>query len=56
MNPFDISGTADALDRALSMDPAERAGHARAMTERAAARTPAHWLAEQLAAAVTPAD
>jgi trehalose 6-phosphate synthase len=54
VNPFDVSGTADALDRALSWPAAERAGHARAMHERATARTPAHWLAEQLAAAVTP--
>ena len=30
----------------------ERAAHARALTSAAAARTPAHWLADQLAAAV----
>jgi trehalose 6-phosphate synthase len=56
VNPFDISGTADALDRALSMAPEERARHARAMAERSAARMPAHWLAEQLAAAITPSN
>jgi trehalose 6-phosphate synthase len=51
VNPFDVSATADALDRALSMPGSERAAHARALHERSAGRTPAHWLAEQQAAA-----
>lgn len=49
--PFDVAATSDALHRALTM-PAEerqdRAGRLRALAE---ARTPAHWLADQLAAA-----
>jgi trehalose 6-phosphate synthase len=52
VSPFDISGTADALHRALSMPSGERAAHARAVKERSAARTPAHWLTDQLAAAI----
>jgi trehalose 6-phosphate synthase len=52
VNPFDVSGTADALDEALSLPAPARAAHASALRERVAARTPAHWLAEQLAAAV----
>jgi trehalose 6-phosphate synthase len=52
VNPFDISGTADALDRALSMPAAERSAHAEATRAVAAARTPKDWLDEQLAAAL----
>jgi trehalose 6-phosphate synthase len=55
VNPFDVAGTADALDRALSLPAAERTASAAALKERALSRTPAHWLAEQLAAA-TSAD
>ena len=53
VNPFDVSGTADVLHRALSMAPAERATHAAAVRERASARTPEDWFADQLAAAVS---
>jgi trehalose 6-phosphate synthase len=52
-NPFDQSGTADALHRALSMDRAERALHAAAMRALAERRTPADWLHDQLAAATS---
>ena len=51
LNPFDVGATAEALHTALSMDDADRkvlAGKVRAV---AGARTPADWLADQLAAA-----
>ena len=51
MPPFDVAATADVLHRALTMPTAERkerADHLRALAE---ARTPEHWLAEQVAAA-----
>lgn len=52
--PFDVAGTSDVLHRALTM-PAdgrrELAAHLRSLAE---ARTPAHWLEEQLAAAGLP--
>jgi trehalose 6-phosphate synthase len=51
VNPFDVAGTSDVLHRALSMGAAERATHAAAVRELALARTPADWLADQLAAA-----
>jgi trehalose 6-phosphate synthase len=51
VNPFDISGTADALHRALSMPPAERAQRASALRAIVTRRTSADWLADQLAAA-----
>ncbi len=48
VNPFDVSGTADALDRALSMPRSER----RARTDRLAAVSmrlpPSAWLSEQV--------
>ena len=52
VNPYDIAGTADALDRALRM-PAGRAGVAgrtRCASRPPPAR-PLDWLADQLAAA-----
>ena len=51
VQPYDVSGTADALAGALAAEPAERAEHAAATRAVALARTPATWLAEQLAAA-----
>jgi trehalose 6-phosphate synthase len=51
VNPFDVSGTADALDRVLRRDRAERASTAKLLRERATERTPADWLADQVAAA-----
>jgi trehalose 6-phosphate synthase len=51
VNPFDVSGTADTLHRALSMDPAERAGRASRLRALVLARTASDWLDEQLAAA-----
>lgn len=49
--PFDIAGTADVLHQALTMPAAERSERAARLRALAEARTPAHWLADQLAAA-----
>ncbi len=51
VNPFDVSGTADALHAALSMAPAERARRAGALRAAVRGRTSADWWADQLAAA-----
>jgi trehalose 6-phosphate synthase len=48
VNPFDVSGTADALDRALSMDKAERAERTARLAAAATALPPDRWLARQL--------
>lgn len=50
-NPFDITATADALDHVLGLGASERAAQARALRDVVERRTPADWLAEQLAAA-----
>jgi trehalose 6-phosphate synthase len=55
VNPFDVSGTADVLHAALSMDPAERARRATALRSLVRARTAADWMRDQLAAARPPA-
>jgi len=49
--PFDLAGTAAALHQALTMPAAERAERAAVLRALAEARTPAHWLADQLVAA-----
>jgi len=49
--PFDIAGTADALDLALRMPADERRARATLLRTLAAARKPADWLVDQLAAA-----
>jgi trehalose 6-phosphate synthase len=51
INPFDVSGTADALHAALSMAPAERAERADALRAAVRARTSADWWADLLAVA-----
>jgi trehalose 6-phosphate synthase len=51
VNPFDVSGTAEALHRALTMDDAERGRRAGALRAAVQARTSADWWADQLAAA-----
>lgn len=51
VNPFDVVATADALHTALTMPADERATRAASLRAVAAARRPADWLAEQLAAA-----
>ena len=50
VNPFDLTQTADALHRALTMAPEERRRRSAAVAAAAADRAPARWLAEQLAA------
>ena len=50
VNPYDVTGTADALHQALTMPAAERARRSRALAKAAAANPPARWFAEQLAA------
>ncbi len=54
VEPFDVSGTADALERALSMEPAERARRAAWLAERAGAHPPAAWLEEVISHARRP--
>ncbi|MDP1820040.1 MAG: trehalose-6-phosphate synthase [Acidimicrobiales bacterium] len=53
--PFDVAGTAEVLHRALIMPAGARADLAARLRALAEARTPRHWLADQLAA-VTGAD
>jgi trehalose 6-phosphate synthase len=55
VNPFDVSGTAGALHRALAMDAGERSARAMALQSIVRARTSADWMQDQLAAAQTPA-
>lgn len=50
-DPFDVDQTASALAAALDADPAERRRRAEGLRAASAARTPAAWLADQLAAA-----
>jgi trehalose 6-phosphate synthase len=51
VHPYDVAGTADALDHALRMPPGERAERAARLRELSVARRPADWLADQVAAA-----
>lgn len=51
VEPYDVGGTADALHRALTMPASERSTLAARARKIVAARTPADWLADQLAAA-----
>jgi trehalose 6-phosphate synthase len=51
VNPFDVAGTSDALHAALSMPAGERRSRAQALAAAAVRRTPADWIADQLAAA-----
>jgi trehalose 6-phosphate synthase len=50
VNPFDVSGTADALHRALSMHPDERLARSTRLGEVSSRLPPARWVAEQVAA------
>jgi len=49
--PFDVAGTAAVLHEALTMPASERGKRASVLRTLAEGRTPAHWLADQLAAA-----
>jgi trehalose 6-phosphate synthase len=51
VNPFDVTGTATVLARALALDPGERAARAAAVRSAVLARRPSDWLDDQLAAA-----
>ena len=55
VNPYDVTGTAEALHEALTMTDAERARRAAALTAAATALSPAQWFADQLAALGPPA-
>lgn len=48
INPFDVTGTADALVTALEMDDEERAVRAQALRDAVAKRSPNDWLDDQL--------
>jgi trehalose 6-phosphate synthase len=50
VNPYDISGTADALDAALSLDETERRACTRRMAHTATADPPQRWFTAQIAA------
>jgi len=54
VNPFDVGATADALDRALRMDPAERSTRAAGLGALAAAHSPRTWLTANVDAADRP--
>jgi trehalose 6-phosphate synthase len=51
VHPFDVTGTAEVLHEALSLPAGERRARFAALRDRVAARTPADWWADQLAAA-----
>jgi trehalose 6-phosphate synthase len=51
VNPFDVTGTADALEVALSMPADERASRARRLKVTVEARSASDWLDDQLGAA-----
>ena len=51
VHPFDVEATAEALANALDRHGYDRTERAADLRRRAARRTPADWLADQLAAA-----
>jgi trehalose 6-phosphate synthase len=56
INPFDVSGTAEALHGALMMNGPERERRAGSLAQAAAALPPTRWFADQLAALDRLAD
>ena len=57
VNPFDVSGTARALERAVTLPAAERADAARRLAAAAGARSPLDWFDDLVAAArATPVE
>ncbi|MCS0600460.1 trehalose-6-phosphate synthase [Streptomyces sp. LP11] len=48
VNPYDITGTADALHTALTLPPAERAERSKRLASAATALPPAQWFLDQL--------
>jgi trehalose 6-phosphate synthase len=55
INPYDVSGTAQALHEALIMTDSERKRRSASLARSAAALPPAQWFADQLAALEQPA-
>jgi trehalose 6-phosphate synthase len=55
INPYDVSGTAQALHEALLMTDSERKRRGASLAKAAAALPPAQWFADQLAALEQPA-
>jgi len=51
VNPFDVSGTADVLARALDMDAGQKASRIGALRQVIRSRAPVEWLHDQLEAA-----
>ena len=51
VHPYDVSGTAEALARALELPAAARRRHQLGLVERIRANGPERWLSGQLAAA-----
>jgi len=51
VNPFDVTGTASVLARALAMDAGERQVRAKLLREAIVSRSPSGWLDRQIAAA-----
>jgi len=49
INPFDVTGTAEALRLALSMDPETRRSRAETLRALVLARSASDWLADQVA-------
>ena len=56
VNPFDVSGTAQALHEALIMPDSERKRRAASLARAATALPPVQWFADQLAALDQPGD
>ncbi len=56
VDPCDVTGTALVLHAALGMEPDERQARSARLRELAASRNPAHWLADQVAAAADARD
>jgi len=52
VNPFDVSGTAEVLAKALEMEPSERKRRSRALKGIVTSRGPEQWLADQIAMAL----
>jgi trehalose 6-phosphate synthase len=50
VNPYDVSGTARAIDQALRLDPVDRARRCAQLAAVAAECPPARWFADQIAA------
>jgi trehalose 6-phosphate synthase len=49
VNPYDVEDQADALQRALTMDPEERSGRAKGLREASVRGRPSDWFAAQRA-------